>query len=133
MTTLFAYCGTENSNVLDYAIRHALAYSESLYILTVVKEEQMDPENIDESIREYMEAAQKKAASQGVTVHTIIETGNKPGEKIIEIAQRFKCDTIILGRTDRSALDRILLGSVSNYVVKNAECHVILVNSVLNR
>lgn len=133
MTTLFAYCGTENSNVLDYVIRHALAYSESLYILTVVKEEQMDPENIDESIREYMEAAQKKAASQGVTVHTIIETGNKPGEKIIEIAQRFKCDTIILGRTDRSALDRILLGSVSNYVVKNAECHVILVNSVLNR
>ena len=130
MTALLAYCGTEDPSVLDYAIHYSLAYSEPLYILTVVREEQMEPDNMDESIREYMEAAQKKAASQGVTVHTIIETGNKPGEKIIEIAQSFKCDTIIMGRSNRSALDRLILGSVSNYVVKNAECHVILVNAL---
>lgn len=80
-----------------------------------------------------MESAQKKAASQGVIVHSIIETGNKPGEKILEIAHSFKCDTIIMGRSNRSAFDRLILGSVSNHVVKNADCHVILVNSVDDR
>ena len=130
MSILFAYCGKESDKVLDFAIHHSILYSEPLYIATVVKEEQMDPDNMDESIRQYMEAAQKRAASQGATVHSIIEVSYKPGEAIIEIAQRFKCDTIIVGRSNRSALDRLILGSVSNYVVKNAECHVILVNDM---
>ena len=90
MSILFAYCGKESDKVLDFAIHHSILYSEPLYIATVVKEEQMDPDNMDESIRQYMEAAQKRAASQGATVHSIIEVGYKPGEAIIEIAQRFK-------------------------------------------
>lgn len=130
MTILFAYCGKESDEVLDFAIHHSILYSEPLYIATVVKEEQMDPDNLDDSIRQYMEAAQKRAASEGAIVHLIIETSTKPGEALIEIAHKFKCGTIIVGRSNRSALDRLILGSVSNYVVKNADCHVILVNDV---
>ncbi len=128
MTILLAYDGKPNSEkALDYAIRHSVNYSEPLYILTVVSKDQMDPEDPDESVREYMESAQRKAASEGATVHTIIEVG-KPDETVIEVADLYKCDTIIVGRSGRSSLDRLFLGSVSNYVVKNADCTVIVVS-----
>ena len=112
---------------MNYAIRHAVNYSEPLYIATIVSKDQMDPEDPDESVREYMEAAQRKAALEGATVHTIIEVG-KADEMVINVADLYKCDTIIVGRSGRSSLDRLFLGSVSNYVVKNADCTVIVVS-----
>ena len=128
MTTLLAYHGTQSSErALDYAIRYAVNFNEPLYVLTVVSKEQMDPDDPDLSVREYMEAAQKKASSEGAQVHSIIETG-KPDEMVIDVASRFYCDTIIVGRSNRSSLDRLFLGSVSDHVVKNAECTVILVS-----
>ena len=128
MTILIAYDGRPNTErALDYTVRHSVNYNEPLYILTVVSKDQMDPEDPDPSVREYMEAAQRKAASQGAVVHTIIETG-RPDETVLETAGRFKCDTIVVGRSNKSPLDRFILGSVSNYIVKNAQCTVIVVS-----
>lgn len=127
MTILIAYDGRPNTEkALDYAVRHSVNYNEPLYILTVVSKEQMDPDDPDPAVREYMEAAQRRAAAEGSVVHTIIETG-KPDETILETASRFKCDTIVVGRSNKSPLDRFILGSVSNYIVKNAKCTVIVV------
>lgn len=127
MTILIAYDGRPNTEkALDYAVRHSVNYNEPLYILTVVSKEQMDPDDPDPAVREYMEAAQRRAAAEGSVVHTIIETG-KPDETILETASRFKCDTIVVGRSNKSPLDRFILGSVSNYIVKNAQCTVIVV------
>lgn len=127
MTILIAYDGRPNTErALDYAIRHAVNYNEPLYILTVVTKDQMEPEP-DPAVQEYMEAAQRKAADDGAQVHTIIEVG-KPDETVLDVADRFNCDTIVVGRSNKSAFDRFLLGSVSNYIVKNAECTVIIVS-----
>lgn len=127
MSILLAYDGRPASvKALDYAIDHSIRYDAPLYILTVVREEQMDPEGPDEGVREYMQAAQRKAAAAGATVHAIIETG-KPDETVVDVAGRYDCDTIVVGRSNRSSLDRLLLGSVSRHVVKNAACTVILV------
>lgn len=129
MTILVAYDGRTNTEkALDYAIRHSVNYNEPLYILTVVSKEQMDPENPDSSVQEYMEAAQKKAASEGSTVHTIIETGKQPEDVILETSSRYQCDTIVVGRSNKTPLDRFILGSVSNQIVKNAHCTVIVVS-----
>ena len=111
---------------MDYAIRHSINYSEPLYILTVVSKDQMDPEDPDPSVREYMEAAQRRAASEGAEVQTIIQVG-KPDDVVLEVADLYKCDTIVVGKSNKSSLDRLILGSVSNSVVKNFDCTVILV------
>lgn len=127
MTILIAYDGRPSTEkALDYAIRHAVNYNEPLYILTVVSKDQMEPDP-DPAVQEYMEAAQIKAADEGAQVHTIIEVG-KPDETVLDVADRFNCDTIVVGRSDKSALERLRLGSVSKYIVKNAECTVIIVN-----
>ena len=129
MTILLAYDGRPNSEkALDYAIKHSAYYSEPLYILTVVSKDQADPADPDPAVRAYMEAAVGKAAAEGVSVHTMIEVG-KPDETVLEVADLYMCDTIIVGRSSRSSLDKLFLGSVSNYVVKNAECTVIIVGN----
>lgn len=128
MSALLAYDGRPTSEkALEFAIEYSIRFEDPLYILTVVREEQMDPEAPDDSVAEYMLAAQRKAASSGATVHTIIETG-KADETVIDVADRYDCDTIIVGRSNRSSLDRFLLGSVSGHVVKHAKCTVILVS-----
>lgn len=127
MTILCAYDGRKNTeSALEYAIRHSLNYSEPLYILTIVSKEQMNPEDPDPTVREYMEAAQRRAASEGAEVQTIIQIG-KPDELVLEVADLYKCDTIVLGKSNKSSWDKMILGSVSNSVVKNFNGTVILV------
>ena len=128
MTTLIAYDGRRNSEcALDRAIQHAVRYSEPLYILMVVKADQMDPDNPDPAVQELMEAAGAKAAAEGLQVHSIIEVGN-PEDVVIDVATRFKCDTVVVGRSDKSVMGKILLGSVSKAVI-DSNLDVLLVSA----
>ena len=55
------------------------------------------------------------------------ESYNKPGEGILKIADSEKVDLIILGTRGISGLKRAVMGSTSEYVVKNAKCPVVVV------
>ncbi len=127
MSILIAYDGKSHTEAaLEYAAKLSVAMEEPLYILTVVSKEQMDPEDIDPRIREYMDAASQKALSLGADVHTIIEIG-KPEDAVIEVSTNFQCDAVVVGRPDRSRLDRMVMGSVSQNLVESAKCPVIIV------
>ena len=127
MTILIAYDGKPDTEAaLDYATRISVSFNEPLYVLTVVSKDQMDPEDMDPTIREYMEAASMRALSQGADVHTIIEVG-KPEDIILEVADRVQCDAIVVGRPNRSRFDRMVMGSVSQNLVENSFCPVIIV------
>jgi nucleotide-binding universal stress UspA family protein len=128
MSILIAYDGKADTEAaLDYATKLSVGLNEPLYILTVATKEQMDPEDIDPTIQEYMQAAQQKAMQGGLCdVHTIIEVG-RPDDVILEVAERFQCDAIVVGRPDRSRLDRMVMGSVSQKLVENSECPVVIV------
>ncbi len=62
-----------------------------------------------------------------------IETILKYGSPKIEIAkvipEEFNIDLILLGATGLNAVERILIGSVSEYVVRNAPCDVLIVRT----
>ncbi len=127
MSILIAYDGKpETGAALDYATKLAVSFNEPLYIMTVASKDQMNPEDIDSSIQAFMEKAQMRATEGGADVHTIIEIG-KPDEATLEVATRFQVDTIVVGRPDRSRFDRMVTGSVSQYLVENAECPVVIV------
>jgi nucleotide-binding universal stress UspA family protein len=128
MSILIAYDGKSDTEAaLEYATKLSIGLNEPLYIMTVASKDQMDPDDMDPSIQEYMQAAQRKAMMSGATdVHTIIEVG-KPDDTIQEVAENFQCDAIVVGRPDRSRLDRMVMGSVSQNLIENAKCPVIIV------
>jgi nucleotide-binding universal stress UspA family protein len=49
------------------------------------------------------------------------------GESILEAAEAESADLIVVGTHERGAVGRLLLGSVSDYVVKHARCPVMVV------
>ncbi|MGB9635801.1 MAG: universal stress protein [Thermoplasmata archaeon] len=68
----------------------------------------------------------RRALENGLEIDVILEEG-APAERILKVAKKLEVDMIILGTTGRSALDKILLGSVADYVIKNARCPVLAV------
>lgn len=51
-------------------------------------------------------------------------TTGKPGPAIVEAAQKWNADLIIMGTHGQTGLDRMIVGSVAEYVVRNAPCAV---------
>ena len=64
--------------------------------------------------------------SKGLKATTAVEQGD-PKSKIIDEAEKWKADLIVLGSHGRKALDRFLMGSVSGAVARHAPCSVEIV------
>ena len=124
MTMLIAYDGRQNTEkALDYAIKHSVISGEKLMGLVVVSK---GSEADLQKMHGFAEKAVTKAKEGGADVQSIVESG-QPEKVILETASRFSCDTIIVGRSGKTALDRVIMGSVSNSIVANAKCTVIVV------
>jgi len=76
-----------------------------------------------------VEELRELGTSRDVVVDTDVETGRDPESVILDTAQRKNVDLIILGTDVRSGSDRLFLGPRVDYVLKNASCPVIIINS----
>lgn len=70
----------------------------------------------------------KIVTDAGLTATTAILSGS-PKLRIIEYAQEWDADLIVIGSHGRRGLDRLALGSVSEAVAMNAECSVEVIRS----
>jgi nucleotide-binding universal stress UspA family protein len=70
----------------------------------------------------------KAAAPAGVEVETHVLEGN-PALEITKFAKDNDCDLIVVGTLGKSGIDRILLGSVAEKVVRIAPCPVLVIRS----
>jgi nucleotide-binding universal stress UspA family protein len=62
------------------------------------------------------------------TIETAVERG-APGAVLCERAEALGADAVVVGSRGRGAIRRVLLGSVSSYVVHNAPCPVLVVRA----
>jgi universal stress protein E len=65
----------------------------------------------------------------GVAADSVVKEGN-PAKAIVEAAAENECDLIVLGSHGRTGLDRILMGSVSQQVIVQAKCPVLVTKAV---
>jgi nucleotide-binding universal stress UspA family protein len=75
------------------------------------------------------DAAQRLVArgrAIGVAVSFLVWTGD-PGESIVSAAEAEGADLVVVGTHGRGTIGRLLLGSVSDYVVRRAPCPVLVV------
>ena len=51
----------------------------------------------------------------------------QPKDAILDVAESIRADCIVIGSVGMSALERVLIGSVSDHTLKNAKCPVLMV------
>ncbi len=86
-----------------------------------------------DQVRERREAAAQglvhRGRRLGVPVTFLVWDGD-PAESIVAAAQAEQADLLLVGSYGRGPIGRLLLGSVSEYVVRNAPCPVLVARAV---
>lgn len=131
--------------VSECGIKNALAHDAKLILCHVKKNKviynSLDPigmmsmphviQDCSYSMDEVFEKIKKEALAAGVVEVEIVQTySSAPGVAIADtIASGYEADLIICGRSDKSHLNRFLLGSVSSNITNYANCDVLLVRN----
>ena len=130
---------TDGSETAAEAVIHALdlatQYDATLHVLSVVDPRQFstvgaDPSSVlaavEEGAREAVEEVGAPATETDVPVETAVRRGS-PARTITEYATDNDVDLVVMGTHGRSGLDRYLLGSVTERVVRTAPVPVLTV------
>lgn len=118
----------------DHAIELAAANGATLRLLYVVDVGSLAADDFSGVLLEDLERTGQaaldelveRAEAAGVDTVTAIETGN-PHREIVADAEASGVDVVVMGTHGRTGLDRFLLGSVSERVVRTAGVPVLVV------
>jgi nucleotide-binding universal stress UspA family protein len=103
------------------ALALARAWSSQLLAVSVAREEGEFP-----GAQELLERLQVEADQEGIPLTTSLLQG-APDQAIIQAAQAYGADLLILGSHGRTGLKRLLMGSVTEQVIGRAPCPVLVV------
>ena len=123
--------------VLDHALRLAEAHGATVHGLYVVNTASYASfsmetawEGIGDMLRDEgegaLEAVRERAEAAGVPVETAMLEGS-PSREIVRYAEDHDCDLVVMGTHGRGGIDRLLLGSVAERVVRASEVPVLTV------
>jgi nucleotide-binding universal stress UspA family protein len=117
----------------DRAIDLAGRLEARLLIVNVVEKRRLSGggshERVDQARTEretLLVKAVRSARDAGVTAEFLLWEGD-PGDSIAAAAEAEHADLVVVGTRGRSGAERMLLGSVSDHVVRHAECPVLVV------
>ncbi len=131
---------TDGSEAVDAAVEHALqlaatydATVHTLYAITPL----YAPETGFEQVYSAMEAEgeeavseiQRQATTAGLATETVVRRG-EPHRQIVEYVDDAGIDLVAMGTHGRTGLDRYLVGSVTEKVVRLCEVPVLTVRHV---
>lgn len=136
---IVAYDGSDNSKKAALAARELAirfrAKLEAVHVmelpLPVVTVEVVVPTSpsTEQSVR-------REAVMKLEEARDLLDTGNHPlttllegtpGHSIVEHAKRRRCDLIVVGHRGLNRLAQLLVGSVSQHVLRHAHCPVLLI------
>lgn len=91
------------------------------------------PSSLSESVDREREAAnqayrriEEMFDGANVTLRHVIREGHR-GKTIVDVAEEQQADLVVLGARGQSAVRRLLLGSISDFVATHAHCSVLVV------
>lgn len=131
--------GSDNSmSALNVAIRISRYFGSKITLMAVVDEARMTlaagnvPMDIQSELRkharEVIAAGKKITEEAGIDAETVIDHGS-PKNVIVETANKQDYDLIVIGKSGADALNRLLIGSTTAYVVRKADVQVLVVNA----
>ncbi|SRR6266498_473391 len=116
----FSLADCIDSTVLIFAVARPPEPATSVELEAVLDDAK---EHYEEGFKKIME----KARGHEFNVQTAMAVGH-PAEQIIHRAETDGIDLIVLGRRGRSKIARMMLGSVSERVLRYAHCPVMVVH-----
>ena len=131
---LVALDGSAHSEkALDQAISMARVCNSTLFAISVVdlypEAIEMAPalvEKMSEDVRKILEHAKQKAEQENITCETIVHMGGRANEFIVQEAKEKNIDLIVMGTHGRTALKRVIMGSVAERVIAAAPCAILV-------
>ncbi|MFC6961070.1 universal stress protein [Halocatena marina] len=128
---------TDGSAGANAAARHgvslARAFDSQVHFLSVVDERSyshrladLDPdidarrEMLEQQANDAVQSLEMTATDASVTFHTAVEHGI-PHETILDYAEQHDIDLLSMGTHGRTGLDRVLLGSVTERVIRTSD------------
>ncbi len=87
------------------------------------------PKEVAEKIEPLLKKYEEQAKKEGVKVveSKIVPTWDNPGAGFVSEAEKQGCALTVIGSRGLTGVKRALIGSVAEYVVKNAHCSVHIV------
>ncbi|MCJ8009621.1 universal stress protein [Lederbergia wuyishanensis] len=80
--------------------------------------------------KELLDEYKKQAeAQQFANFETLVEHGSPKTVIPKQVAKKINADLIICGATGLSAVERLLIGSVSEHIMRSADCDVLIVRT----
>ena len=133
---LVATDGSKYSAVaIDKAVAFARSYGGGLVVVSIVDvptefyaEAPKAVEDMIRKAKEYTAAVKKQAEAAGVKAESFIGEA-EADEAIIKLAAEQGVNMIVVGSHGRTGLRRLLMGSVTEKVIGNAPCPVLVVKS----
>jgi nucleotide-binding universal stress UspA family protein len=132
---------TDGSTGVERAVEHAIdlasahgATIHAVYVVNTASYGGIPMETSWDGIRDVLseegesalERVKTLAADSGVAVEPAVLDGS-PSRRIVDYAEQADCDLIVMGTHGRGGLDRLLLGSVAERVVRSSEIPVLTV------
>ncbi len=137
---LVAIDGSKASEqAFEYAMKEAALHGAKLHVVYVVETGLFSSLPADNTVEIMYSALEKEgeevlakartlAKERGVPLATSIQQGHA-GNEIVNLAEQQKADLIVVGSHGKSKADRLLLGSISNYVVTHGTITTLVVRS----
>lgn len=129
---------TDGSAFSELAGEYALFLAEklgaeltALHVLRLEPPKRLLPEEVDEekarSARRVFHRLEKLAAERNLKLETRVLISRDVAEAIVEEAKLGRYELLVVGSLGKTGLKRLLMGSVSEQVVKHAPCPVLVV------
>jgi len=136
---LVPYDGTSFSNrAFQKALDIAKKDNSKITIFTVIEGEysaimgysKINPQVIKKqqsAAKKYIYKLESSAKNSGVSITVKIKQGTKIVKEILDFAKSKKFNLIVMGSHGRTGINKLILGSVSNGVVQQARCSIMVV------
>jgi nucleotide-binding universal stress UspA family protein len=122
---------------LEVALSEARIWNAELHVIYVVETSMFSSIPMDNTWeiiysllesegKEVFQKSKERAAQDGVSLITHLRDGHA-GNEIVSLTEELHADLIVIGSRGKTNIDRLLLGSVSEHVVRNSSCTTMVV------
>ena len=127
MKIMLGYNGfTPDSNIAMTTLNHAKAFQAQVHLVTSMQVGEDIPKTDFDDAEETLEKGKKFFLERDIDcVTTLLETGSKAGEDLVQFASEYEMDLLIIGVKNRSKLGKLIFGSTAQYVILKASCPVL--------